>query len=171
MNKGGLAVSRGLTGGSAYFTVGGPISRRQSEPARIHHRVTPRNNLPGDHERLSKPSYLFISPRLSPLASFLSTPDLLTPTPSNSLIHVYTQRFPLNPRYSKPHPQILPSLLVSYSLRIGNALSDLEKKRHPTNKMSLNYQHRNVRSAFRDRSFSNYQHGLSNPVGEKTSSS
>lgn len=62
VNKGGWRASRGFNQGvGAYFTVGGPISRRQSEPARIHHRVTPRNNLLGD--RLSKPSYLFISPR------------------------------------------------------------------------------------------------------------
>lgn len=65
VNKGGLAgASRGFNPGvGAYFTVCGPISRRQSEPARIHHRVTPRNNFPGHNELLSKPSYLFISPR------------------------------------------------------------------------------------------------------------
>lgn len=64
VNKGGWRASRGFNPGvGAYFTVGGPISRRQSEPARIHHRVTPRNNLLGHGDRLSKPSYLFISPR------------------------------------------------------------------------------------------------------------
>lgn len=61
MPPGGL--TRGLV---AYFTVCGPISRRQSEPARIHHRVTPRNNLLDHNELLSKPSYLFISPRPPP---------------------------------------------------------------------------------------------------------
>lgn len=60
-------ASRGFNSGvGAYFTVCGPISRRQSEPARIHHRVTPRNNLLDHNELLSKPSYLFISPRLLP---------------------------------------------------------------------------------------------------------
>lgn len=64
LNKGGWCASRGLNlGVGAYFTVGGPISRRQSEPVRIHHRVTPRNNVLGHGDRLSKPSYLFISPR------------------------------------------------------------------------------------------------------------
>lgn len=64
MNKGGRGASRGFNPGvGAYFTVCGPISRRQSEPARIHHRVTPRNNLLRHNELLSKPSYLFISPR------------------------------------------------------------------------------------------------------------
>lgn len=43
-----VGFSGGLTEGvGAYFTVGGPISWRQSEPAWIHHRVTPRNNLRG----------------------------------------------------------------------------------------------------------------------------
>lgn len=64
VNKGGLCASRGFNPGvGAYFTVCGPISRRQSEPARIHHRVTPRNNFLHHNELLSKPSYLFISPR------------------------------------------------------------------------------------------------------------
>jgi len=64
VNKGGRCASRGFNPGvGAYFTVCGPISRRQSEPARIHHRVTPRNNFLHHNELLSKPSYLFISPR------------------------------------------------------------------------------------------------------------
>ena len=84
VNKGGWRASRGFNRGvGAYFTVGGPISRRQSEPARIHHRVTPRNNLLGD--RLSKPSYLFISPRarsvtLIPSYFFSSSSRLCEPS-------------------------------------------------------------------------------------------
>jgi len=71
VNKGGRCASRGFNlGVGAYFTVCGPISRRQSEPARIHHRVTPRNNFLLHNELLSKPSYLFISPRLLLLSFF-----------------------------------------------------------------------------------------------------
>lgn len=87
---GGMA-SRGFNQGvGAYFTLCGPISRRQSEPARIHHRVTPRNN-PLDHkERLSKASYLFISPRAAtPSLSFSRPSD-----PSSS-----AQAMPNPPRY------------------------------------------------------------------------
>lgn len=76
VNKGGRYASRGFNPGvGAYFTVCGPISRRQSEPARIHHRVTPRNNLLRHNELLSKPSYLFISP-LSSVASLVLSPSL-----------------------------------------------------------------------------------------------
>lgn len=75
VNKGGRYASRGFNPGvGAYFTVCGPISRRQSEPARIHHRVTPRNNLLRHNELLSKPSYLFISP-LSSVASLVLSPS------------------------------------------------------------------------------------------------
>lgn len=84
MNKGGRRASRGFNPGvGAYFTVGGPISRRQSEPTRIHHRVTPRNNLLGHGDRLSKPSYLFISPRARSVTPVFFPPSRNTATVSS----------------------------------------------------------------------------------------
>lgn len=94
VNKGGgRRASRGFNPGvGAYFTVGGPISRRQSEPARIHHRVTPRNNLLGHGDRLSKPSYLFISPRARSVTPAL--PPSLPPSllPSRNTATVFFRR-------------------------------------------------------------------------------
>ncbi|KYN17720.1 hypothetical protein ALC57_10089 [Trachymyrmex cornetzi] len=88
VNKGGRCASRGFNPGvGAYFTVCGPISRRQSEPARIHHRVTPRNNFLHHNELLSKPSYLFISPRPL-LLSFFRPLCLTTRTTYCSPSHI-----------------------------------------------------------------------------------
>ncbi|KYM80212.1 hypothetical protein ALC53_09306 [Atta colombica] len=88
VNKGGRCASRGFNPGvGAYFTVCGPISRRQSEPARIHHRVTPRNNFLHHNELLSKPSYLFISPRPL-LLSFFRLLCLTTRTTYCSPSHI-----------------------------------------------------------------------------------
>lgn len=111
VNKGGLVgASRGFNPGvGAYFTVCGPISRRQSEPARIHHRVTPRNNFPGHNELLSKPSYLFISPRplLRLLLRSLSLSRLLSLTFSSlSSAEPTPKRYPFatwhSAHFSKP---------------------------------------------------------------------
>lgn len=117
VNKGGLAgASRGFNPGvGAYFTVCGPISRRQSEPARIHHRVTPRNNFPGHNELLSKPSYLFISPRPL-LRSLLRSLSL-----SFSILPSFTNFLQPFVRLSNRPPSVIP-------LQLGTVLTFLPKK-------------------------------------------
>lgn len=108
VNKDGRCASRGFNPGvGAYFTVCGPISRRQSEPAWIHHRVTPRNNVLDHNELLSKPSYLFISPH--PAASLApSFSRSLSPTitqPSALGVRTDPRRYPLqlgSAHFSKP---------------------------------------------------------------------
>lgn len=108
VSKGGRYASRGFNPGvGAYFTVCGPISRRQSEPARIHHRVTPRNNLLRHNELLSKPSYLFISPLSSVLSPSSSDYPALHPSrTSQADPHCYPLQLG-SAHFSKPKRSLL----------------------------------------------------------------
>lgn len=118
MNK-GMSPSGISVGLVAYFTVGGPISWRQSEPTRIHHRMTLHNNLSSDRECLSKPSYLFISPA-TPSTKMLLSRVFRHTVP---IIFISSSCFPSSNNLLPHYPQIFPpSRLSRYSPRIGNTL-------------------------------------------------